>query len=227
MTTPSSTSTRYGRDVRSHIPDGREIDGYFLLSDRDAAIWKRAAVHLHGRNNDTHTLYAYGIARALLAVTPDANEEVVLAAILLHDTGWSTVAEHEVLEAIAPGGGRPDLVRKHEIEGARIAHSILLDLGSKSDVNERVVTIIDGHDSRLTAESIEDAIVKDADKLWRVTPHGIATVGAWFGLTHDESLRITAATVQDSLFTDAARTMSRALTAIASVDLAQQRQGLT
>jgi hypothetical protein len=224
MTSP--TSTRYGRDVRRHIPNGKDIDGYLSLSDRDAAIWDRAAVHLHVRNNDSHTLYAYGIARALLAVTPDANDEVVLAAILLHDTGWSTVAEHEVLEAIAPGGGRPDLIRRHEIEGARIACAILADLGSKPDVIERVVRIIDGHDSRLTAESVEDAIVKDADKLWRVTPHGIATVCGWFDLTHDESLRITAARVQGSLFTDAARTMGRALTAIASVDLAPQRQGL-
>lgn len=225
MTSP--TSTRYGRDVRNHIPDGNEIDGYLSLSDRDAAIWQRAAVHLHVRNNDTHTLYAYGIARALLAVTPDADEEVVLAAILLHDTGWSTVAEHQILEAIAPGGGRPDLIRKHEIEGARIAGGILSDLGFTADTIERVVTIIDGHDSRLTALSTEDAVVKDADKLWRVTPHGIATVCGWFDLTRDESLRITAARVQDGLFTDAARTMGRALTAIASVDLVPQRQGLT
>ncbi|MET1044493.1 MAG: HD domain-containing protein [Microbacteriaceae bacterium] len=225
MTSP--TSTRYGRDVRSHIPEGKGIDGYLSLSDRDAAIWERAAAHLHVRNNDTHTLYAYGIARALLAVTPDADEKVVLSAILLHDTGWSTVAEHEILEAIAPGGGRPDLIRKHEVEGARIARGILSDLGFAPDTIERIVTIIDGHDSRLTALSVEDAIVKDADKLWRVTPHGITTVCGWFGLTRDESLRITAARVQGSLFTDAARTMARALTAIASIDIAPQRQGLS
>jgi HD superfamily phosphodiesterase len=224
MTSP--TSTRYGRDVRSHIPEGATIDGYLTLSDRDAAIWERAAVHLNVRNNDSHTLYAYGIARALLAVTPDADDEVVLPAILLHDTGWSTVAEHEILEAIAPGGGRPDLIRKHEIEGARIARDILSDLGHATDLIDRIVGIIDGHDSRLTALSIEDSIVKDADKLWRVTPHGITTVCGWFGLTPDESLRITAARVQGSLFTDAAHTMARALTAIASIDLAPQRQGL-
>ncbi|WP_411722242.1 HD domain-containing protein [Mycetocola sp.] len=224
MTSP--TSTRYGRDVRSHIPAGIDVDGYLSLSDRDAAIWERAAVHLGVRNNDSHTLYAYGIARALLAVTPDADEEVALSAILLHDIGWSSVAEHEILEAIAPGGGRPDLIRTHEIEGARLARGILSDLGTDSDLIERVVEIIDGHDSRQTALSIEDAIVKDADKLWRVTPHGIATVCGWFGLTQDESLRITAARVQGSLFTDAARTMGRALTAIASIDIAPQRQGL-
>jgi hypothetical protein len=224
MTSP--TSTRYGRDVRRHIPHGSQVDGYLVLGDRDAAIWERAAAHLHVRNNDTHTLYAYGIARALLMVTPDAQADVVLAAILLHDTGWSTVPEHEILEAIAPGGGRPDLIRQHEIEGARIARGILSDLGYDPDLIERVVTIIDGHDSRLTALSAEDAVVKDADKLWRVTPHGIATVCGWFDLTPDEALRITTARVQGSLFTDAARTMGRALTAIASIDLAPQRQGL-
>lgn len=224
MAAPSST--RYGRDVRNHLPDGDDVDGYLSLSERHAAVWERAAVHLHVRNNDSHTLYAYGIARALLAVTPDADDEVVLAAILLHDTGWSSVPEHEILEAIAPGAGRPDLVRAHEVEGARIARGILSELGYDPDTIDRVAQIIDGHDSRLTALSVEDALVKDADKLWRVTPHGMATVCGWFDLTPDESLRLTGARVQGSLFTDAGRTMARALTAIASIDLAPQRQGL-
>jgi hypothetical protein len=221
-----SSSTRYGRDVRGHIPRGDDVDGYLSLGEGHAAVWERAAAHLHVRNNDSHTLYAYGIARALLAVTPDADGEVVLAAILLHDTGWSTVPEHEILEAIAPGAGRPDLVRRHEVEGARIARGILSELGYAPGTIDRVAEIIDGHDSRPTALSVEDALVKDADTLGRVTPHGRATVCDWFDLTPHESLLLTAARVQDSLFTDAARAMARALIAIGSIDLAPQRRGL-
>lgn len=196
------------------------------MTERDAAIWERACEHLRVRNNDTHTLYAYGIARALVALVPEADASVVLPAILLHDTGWSTVPDHEILEAIAPGGGRPDLVRQHEVEGARIATEVLTELGHPSYIIDRVVAIIDGHDSRHEALSVDDACVKDADKLWRVTPHGITIVCGWFGLTRDESLRITSARVQSSLFTAEARAMGRALAGIASIDLLPQRQGL-
>lgn len=222
----SPTSTRYHRDVRGHIPPAEVVPGYLTLTERDAAIWERARQHLTVRNNDTHTLYAYGLARALVARVPDADESVVLPAILLHDTGWSTVPDDLILEAIAPGGGRPDLVRQHETEGARIATEILSDLGHPAEIVERVVAIIDGHDSRLEALSVDDACVKDADKLWRVTPHGIEIVCGWFGLSRDESLRITSARVQTSLFTDEARAMGLALAAIASIDLLPQRQGL-
>jgi HD superfamily phosphodiesterase len=222
----SSTSTRYGRDVRAHIPPADQVAGYLSLNERDRAIWNRARAHLQVRNNDTHTLYAYGIARALVDLGPGADEAVVLPAILLHDTGWSTVPDHEILEAIAPGGGRPDLVRQHEIEGARIATEVLTDLGHPTEVIDRIVAIIDGHDSRHEALSIDDACVKDADKLWRVTPHGIEIVCGWFGLSRDESLRITSARVQDSLFTDEARAMGLALASITSIDLLPERQGL-
>lgn len=222
----SPTSTRLGRDIRSHIPPASDVPGVVSLRADDAAVWELAAPYLAVRNNDSHTLYAYGLARALLASLPDADPEVVLPAILLHDTGWSTVSDDLILEAIAPGGGRPDLVRKHEKEGARIATEVLVRLGRDSDTVRRVVEIIDGHDSRLHALHVDDAVVKDADKLWRVTPHGIQIVCGWFGLTREESLRITSLRVQDNLFTEPARAMARGFAAIGSIDVAPEREGL-
>ncbi|MET0781259.1 MAG: HD domain-containing protein [Microbacterium sp.] len=222
----SPTSTRLGRDIRSHIPPASDVPGVISLRAADAAVWYLAAPYLAVRNNDSHTLYAYGLARALLASTPDADPDVVLPAILLHDTGWSTVEDELILEAIAPGGGRPDLVLQHEKEGARIATEVLTALGRDTEVVRRVVEIVDGHDSRLIALSAEDAVVKDADKLWRVTPHGISIVCGWFGLTREESLRITAARVEGSLFTEPARAMARGFAAIGSIDVAPEREGL-
>ncbi|MGZ8805336.1 MAG: HD domain-containing protein, partial [Microbacterium sp.] len=213
-------------DIRAHIPPAADLAGVIRLRSADADVWNLAAPYLAVRNNDSHTLYAYGLARALLASIPDADAEVVLPAILLHDTGWSTVAEDLILEAIAPGGGRADLVLQHEKEGARIATEVLSSLGRDPEVVRRVVDIIDGHDSRLVALSTDDAVVKDADKLWRVTPHGIQIVCGWFGLTREESLRITSARVLDSLFTEPARAMARGFAAVASIDVAPQREGL-
>lgn len=96
----------------------------------------------------------------------------------------------------------------------------------RHSIIDRAVAIIDGHDSRREALSLEDAVVKDADKLWRVTPHGLGTVQGCFDLDHAESLRITGTRVQHAPVHgggagDGLRTM-----AVASIDDAPQREGL-
>lgn len=127
------------------------LQGLPRLSAFEQQIWQRAAPHLETRRNDNHSLFVYGIASALLQYYPEANPDVVLPAILLHDTGWSQVPEDEVLEAIAPGGGRKDLVVLHEQEGARIARDILSELDYPGPLIDEIAEIIDGHDSRLEA----------------------------------------------------------------------------
>ncbi|WP_323101380.1 HD domain-containing protein [Intrasporangium sp. YIM S08009] len=215
-------ANHYGQDVARSVPDPTGA----ALDPHHADIWHRAAPYLAVRDNDVHTLYAHGLARALLGHHPEADPEVVLPAILLHDTGWSQVPEPEVLAAIAPGAGNPETVLRHEKEGARIAMAILADVGHDASRAARVVEIVDGHDSRREALSVEDAIVKDADKLWRLTPHGVDTVMDWFGLTRAQAHRLIDARVHDHLFTDAARTMARALSAVAGADTLPQRIAL-
>ncbi|HRY05340.1 MAG TPA: hypothetical protein P5256_19560, partial [Beijerinckiaceae bacterium] len=62
-----------------------------ILCARDVPLWEDAKAFLDVRNNDEHTLVAYGLARALLAEIPEAEESVVLPAILLHDVGWKRI----------------------------------------------------------------------------------------------------------------------------------------
>ncbi|SDZ56542.1 metal dependent phosphohydrolase [Saccharopolyspora shandongensis] len=217
---------QYGRDVTDCIPSAVEVPGLAELSAHHDAIWQLAAPHLAVRNNDEHTIYAYGIARALADAHPDADPEVVLPAILLHDTGWSKVPADEVLTAIAPGRGRPDLVLLHEKEGAEIAGQVLRQVQHDAARAASIIDIIDGHDSRKQALSLDDALVKDADKLWRLTPHGVDTIMNWFGLDRRAALRLIGSRVQDHLFTDTARTMARILAAVAWVDSSPQRVAL-
>ena len=54
-----------------------------LLRPQDVVLWAEAKPYLDVRNNDEHTLVAYGVAKALLAQLPEANPDVVLPAILL------------------------------------------------------------------------------------------------------------------------------------------------
>jgi HD superfamily phosphodiesterase len=185
-------------------------------------IWPLAVVHLKVRSNDAHTLYAVAIARSLLATHPEADAGIVLPAIMLHDIGWSKVPPDAVLEAIAPSGGRPDLILRHEKEGARLAAPILAKAGVAPERAARIVGIIDGHDSRREALSIEDAIVKDADKTWRLTPHGLETVMDWFGLDRGQALRLCSSRVHAHLFTDSAKALARGLAAIESAKTSGQ-----
>jgi HD superfamily phosphodiesterase len=213
-----------GRDVTSKLPEREIVPGLFELTSRDAAIWQLAKDTLRTRDNDAHCLYAYGIAKALLSQIPEAQENIVLPAILIHDIGWSTVDERENLEAIAPDrdGSRYHLVVQHEKEGAKIAREILTEVGLPAADIDEICNIIDGHDTRLQPISLNDSLVKDADKIWRVTPHGRRVVNDWFGLNNEQSLRLCAFRAYNELFTDAGRAMSRVLVSLASIDQSPQ-----
>lgn len=228
MTLPRQdpTANQLGYDVTGFLPDPASVPGTAGFRPEDDAVWQSAVEHLHVRSNDGHTAYSYGLAAALCDLHPEAERDVVLPAIILHDTGWSRVPPDEVLEAIRPGGGRPDLVIRHEKEGAAIAADILGRLGHDPARVDEIVEIIDGHDSRRTALSLNDSLVKDADKLWRLTPHGVDTVMDWFGLTREQAHTLIGSRVHDHLFTEAARTMARSLAAVAMIDSTPQRTAL-
>ena len=224
MTKLQAAANHYGHDVSGSIE--AEPEGVITLDPDLAGVWELAAPLLRVRDNDAHTLYALGLARALLKSHPEADPAIVLPAIMLHDVGWSAVPPAEVLQAIAPGGGRPDLVLLHEREGARLAADILEQTGYDASKVPEILAIIDGHDSRRTALSSEDAIVKDADKTWRLSPHGVDTVMDWFGLDRNQALRLCSQRVHGHLFTQEAKAMASALSALESVTLWPQRQAL-
>lgn len=151
-----------------------------LLRPKDEPLWQAAKPYLDVRNNDEHTLVAYAVARQLLAMIPDANPDVVLPAIILHDVGWKRIPPHLLLEAIGKTPSRPDLVRQHELEGVEIAREILTTQRPEAVPIDQVLAIIDGHDTDKTARSMNDAVMKDADKLWRITPHGSRIIRGWY-----------------------------------------------
>ena len=165
------------------------------------ALWQAAAPYLRARKNDVHIPLSYGYAETLLTAFPDADPDVVLPAILLHDCGWAVV-EHQV-EQVGPGMHHSDMRRAHEIEGARIARSLL------TEHVEEIATIIDGHDSRLHALSRNDELVKDADKLWRYTTAGVAVGCDWFAMTPGEYADWVEAELEHVIFTDLAKGIAR------------------
>ncbi len=150
--------------VRYLVPSGSSKGASMISKYRE--IFELAKPHLDIRSNEIHTKIAYSFAEQLLK-TEAGNEDVVLPAILLHDVGWKCIPPEQHLLAFGPGENDMTINRIHEIEGARMAREILESLNYYPKLTDEIVEIILGHDSRLNPLSLNDAIVKDSDKLWR------------------------------------------------------------
>ncbi|CCD96100.1 conserved hypothetical protein [Bradyrhizobium sp. ORS 375] len=184
-----------------------------FLRDQDLPIWLAARPWLDVRSNDEHTLISYRLGQALLRSHPEANASVVLPAILMHDVGWKKFPPEQLAAAVGPNPKYPELQRAHEIEGVKIAAEAFQRLAIPGLQIETILAIIDGHDTRKAAISLEDALMKDADKLWRFTGHGVATIGGWFDTPPKETLAMLESFVLPSMLTDAGTAMAQALLA--------------
>ncbi len=189
------------------------------MRSQDQAIWEVAKKHLNVRNNDEHTLFSYLLAQKLLENYPEANPEIVLPAILFHDTGWSEIPKDKILHAFGPNNKYPELTRQHEIESVAIAQKELPNLGFNQQQIEKIIALIDGHDTTKNARSLEDSIHKDADKLWRYTPHGNRIIGEWFEIEQAEVLDILENFVLPTFLTDFGRKQAQIFLETAKLNL--------
>jgi len=167
------------------------------------------------RANEIHVPESFELARRLLEAHPEADEGIVLPAILLHDCGYFLVPEEDHLKGLAgaPIGWEADITRRHEIEGARLAGEILGRVGYDPRRTARIQEIIDGHDSRAEALSLEDALVKDADKAWRFTESGVRICHVWMNRTPEDFMDFVESRIDDWFLTDAGRALAHELLA--------------
>lgn len=142
------------------------------MENRYPRIYELARPFLETRDNVIHTRIAFGFALKLLAAE-GGNEAVVLPAVMLHDIGWKSVPEDLQLKAFGPGRNDREINRIHEVEGAKKAREILEEVGYDPATTDEIVEIVSGHDSRREALSLNDAIVKDSDRLWRFSEEGL------------------------------------------------------
>ncbi len=175
------------------------------MRKQDEALWEVAKKHLNVRNNDEHTLFSYLLAQKIAENYPESDIEVILPAILLHDTGWSKIPKDKLFNAFGPNNKYPELTRQHELESVAIARQVLPELGFTNQQIEAITSLIDGHDTTKNARSLNDAIHKDADKLWRYTPHGNRIIGEWFEIEQAEVLEILENFVLPTFLTDFGR----------------------
>jgi HD superfamily phosphodiesterase len=172
-------------------------------------ILEKAKPYLDTRQNDVHIALSYDFARQLLGFYPEADAEVVLPAVLLHDVGWKMVPEDEHLKSFGPNMNNKEMQRRHELEGVRIAREILGSLDYDPARIDEILSIIESHDTRREALSLNDAIVKDADKIWRYTPIGVGIDHSRFDQGREDHMNMLEKFIDRWFFTGEAREMAR------------------
>ncbi|MDQ1335293.1 MAG: hypothetical protein QG552_2243 [Thermodesulfobacteriota bacterium] len=137
-------------------------------------LFETAAPYLAVRGDADHTAVSHGYSLTLLQ-NEGGNRRIVEPAVILHDVGWSVLEPENISAAfgvLAKGEEAERLNRIHETEGAAIAEKILRSFDYDPGLVESIRDIISRHDSGETAPSLEEALVKDADKLWRFSRTG-------------------------------------------------------
>lgn len=150
-------------------------------------VWCAARPYMRVRRNDVHIPLSFDYAQKLIKAYPEADADIVSIAILLHDIGWYSIDEDEIFsKGFGPNMMQSDVRFLHETEGVRLATELLNKLNYSPEFITSVCEIIDGHDTRPKAKSLNDELVRDADKLWRFSITGIAVASPWFKKTPSE-----------------------------------------
>jgi HD domain len=192
-------------------------------SERYTRIYALAEPYWQTRSNEIHVPGSYALAQELLAAYPQADADIVLPAILLHDVGYMVVPADDHLKGLAGAatGWEPEITRRHETQGAALAGEILGLVGWDPERTALIQDIVDGHDSRPEAEGLEDSLVKDADKLWRYTESAVRICHRWMKLTPDAYMDWVESEIDRWLFTEAARGLARREIAMSRAALAE------
>lgn len=174
-------------------------------------IFVRAKPYLNTRHNEIHTVASCIFARKLLKYYSRADDAIVLPSILLHDVGWKMIPEEKQLDGFGPKNSDESIKRLHEIGGVQIAGDILSSLGYPSKKIEGILAIIHGHDTRQKPLSLNDKLVKDADKLWRYAPQAVSINCERFRMNKPDYLIWLQSEVEGRLFTVEAKSIAREL----------------
>lgn len=197
------------------IPSDQPIDTRPIDTTPDTeqfdALWQQIVPETRARGNDFHLPISVAYARRLCDAYPQADRELVLIATLLHDTGWAHVDEDRIISEGFRGNWRTADIRfEHEQQGCLVARRVLPDLGYCQEFIEEVCAIIDGHDTRTEAHSLEDALMRDADRAWRFDRAGIALASGWFDQTPSYYIDRLEHEIIPELITEAAIAMAHA-----------------
>lgn len=144
------------------------------MKDKHTQIWNTALPFQDKRDDAGHAFITLEYAKQLVDLE-GGNPDVVLPAIILHDTGWSQLSRGEWMVVFSPTSTAADemVVRlRHQEEGVKLAQRILEEMDYPTKWTEEILEIISEHDTRKGFISNNEGLVRDADKLWRFSKTG-------------------------------------------------------
>jgi HD superfamily phosphodiesterase len=181
--------SRQGRDTTKYengTPRPLDRELFFQLKEKAYPFLNQ------GRLGDwSHTLRVVEFGKAL-AEAEGGDQEVLLAALVLHDIGWSQVDFSDFVEAPIFQKKDTRSVQEHMAQGARKAREILTELEFPTEKTELVLRIIAHHDQPEVIQSmpeIEAAVVFEADRLDRFGPESRKRYDEMFGSEYQENAR--------------------------------------
>lgn len=167
-------STSQGSDHLHSERRGNLLPKDGPMNDIFDRIWEAALPYQDKRDDAGHAYVTYTYAQELLRLEP-GNPDVVLPAIIMHDTGWSKLSRDErfiIFKADATPEDEKIVRFRHQDEGVKIAHAILEDMRYDAGKTREILEIISEHDTRDHFISLNEGLVRDADKLWRFSEIG-------------------------------------------------------
>jgi hypothetical protein len=173
-------------------------------------LFRLAAPYLKQRGDLPHAQVSHRYALRLLEAE-GGESSIVEPAVILHDVGWShlTPLQIRIAFGVRAGGEEAErLNRIHELEGAAIARQVLQSLNYNPQWIERISFLIERHDSGDQADSLEEKLLKDADKLWRFSPFGFWNEIERQGLDRNELDQFLSARYRGWFFTQTALKMA-------------------
>jgi HD superfamily phosphodiesterase len=150
-------------------------------------IWELALPYQDKRDDAGHAETTLHYAQTL-AELENANEDVIIPAIILHDIGWSQLPRSEwltIFDNRTSSQDKRSIQLKHQGEGVRLARDILTMVAYSAELTGAIVEIISEHDTRQGFISKDEGLVRDADKLWRFSRAGFEADAARQGSGHE------------------------------------------
>ncbi|MBI4777703.1 PAS domain S-box protein [Candidatus Desantisbacteria bacterium] len=174
------------------------------------AILEKATNYCRDNTDLVHLNTALSMAKRLIAIE-GGNERVIIPAIILHDTGWQgfSYEEESAARRITVQLEEIRLRHQHELAGGVIADNILSEMNWPEKEKEKIVEIINWHDTRTISTTKEDMIVKDADKLSRYTPECFDLFCIKLGYSQREFFNILMENIEKWFYTDSAKYIAR------------------
>ncbi len=137
-----------------------------LLAEKEKIIWDLSLPYQDKRDDKGHAEVVTYFSLNLLGIL-GGERKIIIPSAILHDTGWSQM-DYSV-DKLSDKESRI----MHEKLGAEFAEKLLLKEKYESNLINKIYGIINGHDTRKEFLSLEDGIVRDADKLWRFSAMNI------------------------------------------------------